>query len=239
MRNCAAAADRLSCGPMRRILFITGTDTSVGKTVLTAWLARWLIGQGLKTAAFKPVCSGGRADARTLHAALGGALTLDEINPWHFRAPIAPSLAARRERQSVSLAQVLAHIRARQRDFDVTLVEGAGGLLSPLGRDFDSRNLLVALRAAPVIVAPNRLGVINQLLLTLEALPKGSRAKTSIALMSPVRPDSATAANAGLLGEFSPPSRVFVLPQVGGKDSPAHAGLNPRLKRILAALIDA
>ena len=66
--------------------FITGTDTGVGKTVLTALLARYLKARRVGVAAFKPVCSGGRADARALHAALGGALTLAEINPWHFRA---------------------------------------------------------------------------------------------------------------------------------------------------------
>src|ERR1035437_1888837 len=115
---------------MKRTLFITGTDTGVGKTVLTALLARFLRGRGLNVAALKPVCSGNRADARMLHTTLGGALTLDEINPWHFRAPMAPLLAARLEKKPVKLAQVLAHIRALQKRFDVLLVEGAGGLLS-------------------------------------------------------------------------------------------------------------
>ena len=152
MANGLCGANRLiplSCPRMKPTFFITGTDTGVGKTVLTALLARFLRERGCQVAAFKPVCSGGRDDARALHAALGGALTLDEINPWHFRAPIAPSLAAAREGKSVSLAQVLAHIRAARRNFNVTLVEGAGGLLSPLGEDFDSRDLMNALRARP------------------------------------------------------------------------------------------
>src|SRR3984957_4403591 len=157
---------------MRPTLFITGTDTGVGKTVLTRLLAQFLHRRGLNVAALKPICSGGRDDARALHAALGGALTLDEINPWHFRAPVAPSLAARLEKRTVKLAPVLAHIRAWQKKSRVTLIEGAGGLLSPLGEDFDSRDLITALRATPVIVAPNKLGVVNHVLLTLEALPK-------------------------------------------------------------------
>ncbi|HEY2329734.1 MAG TPA: dethiobiotin synthase, partial [Verrucomicrobiae bacterium] len=123
---------------MKRTFFITGTDTGVGKTVLTALLAQFLRERGVRAAALKPICSGGRADAKMLHAALGGALTLDEINPWHFRAAIAPSLAAKLEKKSVTRAQVLAHIRATQKNFDVILVEGAGGLLSPLGEKFDS-----------------------------------------------------------------------------------------------------
>src|ERR1035441_2833712 len=118
---------------MKRILFITGTDTGVGKTVLTALLAQFLRGRGVSVAALKPVCSGGRADSLALHQALGGVLTLDEINPWHFRAVVAPALAAKLEEKSVKLAPVLAHLHATQKKFDVTLVEGAGGLLSPLG----------------------------------------------------------------------------------------------------------
>src|ERR1700690_504574 len=157
----------------RTTLFITGTDTGAGKTVLTALLARFLRECGVKAAALKPVCSGGRGDARALHAALDGALTLDEINPWHFRAPLAPLLAARRERKQVVRADVLAHVRTMQERFEVVLIEGAGGLLSPLGVNFDSRDLIAALRATPMVVCPNRLGAVNQILLTLCALPQG------------------------------------------------------------------
>ena len=96
---------------MPPIIFITGTDTGAGKTVLTALLAAHLRSQKIRVAAFKPVCSGGRDDAKKIFAALGGALTLDEINPWHFRAAIAPVLAAKLEKKSVTLAQVLAHLR--------------------------------------------------------------------------------------------------------------------------------
>jgi len=107
---------------MQPTLFITGTDTGVGKTVLTALLARFLRARGVRAAALKPVCSGGRDDARVLHAAMDGALALDEINPWHFRAPIAPLVAARREHRRVRLAEVLAHVHRLQNHFDVVLV---------------------------------------------------------------------------------------------------------------------
>ncbi len=222
---------------MKRTLFVTGTDTGAGKTVLAALLTQFLQERGAKVAAFKPICSGGRDDARRLHAALDGALTLDEINPWHFRAAIAPSLAAKLEKKSVSLAQVLAHIRAQRKSFDVAIVEGAGGLLSPLGKDFNSRDLIRALRAAPIIVAPNKLGVMNHLLLTLEALPKNYRAKAKIALMSPLKPDSATTTNIKLLGEFFPTAKIFSLPWLGKKFSPVEILKMPQVKRTLAALV--
>src|SRR5580692_10831432 len=135
---------------MKQTLFITGTDTGVGKTALTVLLVKFLRARGVNAAALKPVCSGSRDDARKIFKAMNGAISLDEINPWYFRAAIAPLLAARRENKIVKLSQVLARIRAMQKRFDVLLVEGAGGLLSPLGENFSSRDLIVALRAIPI-----------------------------------------------------------------------------------------
>ncbi len=224
---------------MQPAFFITGTDTGVGKTVLTALLARYLRNRRVGVAAFKPVCSGGRADARALHAALGGALTLAEINPWHFRAALAPALAAAREKKSVALTQVLGHVRALQENFTVTLMEGAGGLLTPLGKDFDSRDLTMALRATPVIVAMNQLGAVNHLLLTLAALPEGFRAQAKVVLMSPPKPDAATASNAKLLAQFFPAENILTLPWLGREFSLAAALKIPAVKRTLAAVVKA
>jgi dethiobiotin synthetase len=199
---------------MTRTFFITGTDTGAGKTVLTALLAGYLRGRGFRLAALKPVSSGSREDARRLRAATGGMLPLDEINPWHFRAAIAPLLAARRKQQPVRLEPVLAHLRRMTRDFDVTLIEGAGGLLSPLGAGFNSRDLIAALDARPVIAACNRLGVVNHVLLTLEALPGRLRRRARVVLLGPPRPDLSTATNAGLLEELLA-QKVFRLPWFG------------------------
>ncbi len=197
---------------MKRILFITGTDTGAGKTVLGCLLVSFLREQSVNAAALKPICSGGRDDARRIYSTLNGALSLDEINPWHFRAPIAPVLAASRENKSIRLAQVVAHVRVMQKRFDVLIVEGAGGLLSPLGKNFDSRDLILELRATPIVVAPNKLGVVNHVRLTLEALPKKFQNRTRIVLMSSSRPGPSAAANAKLLAEFFPPQRIFSLP---------------------------
>jgi dethiobiotin synthetase len=224
---------------MRRTIFITGSDTGVGKTVLAGLLVRYWRAVGVNAAALKPVCAGGRADARALHAAMSRALTLEEINPWHFRAPIAPLLAARREHRRVRLAEVLAHVRAIQKRFDAVLVEGAGGLLSPLGENFNSRDLIGALRAAPVIVGPNRVGGVNQALLTLDALPRPAAARTHVVLMSPPRPDAATKTNAGLLAEYFDRERIFELPWLGGQWMAEKALINPRVRRVLRELTEA
>jgi dethiobiotin synthetase len=221
---------------LKQTFFITGTDTGVGKTVFTVLLVRFLRERGVSVAALKPICSGGRDDVRALHAALNGALSLDEINPWHFRLPIAPLLAARRDRKRVRLADVLAHIRAMQKRFDVVLVEGAGGLLSPLGENFDSRDLIIALRATPIVVCPNRLGAVNQVLLTLEALPENFRAKSRVVLMSPSKPDAANRTNAELLAEYFNGKRIFALLWLGKKFEAQQTLQISAVRRVFRAL---
>jgi len=223
---------------MAQTFFITGTDTGVGKTVLTALLARFLRTRGVHAAALKPICSGDRADAMKIFTALNGALALDEINPWHFRAAVAPTLAAQREKKTVKLLDVVAHIRTQGKKHEFLIVEGAGGLLSPIGKNFDSRALIVALRAAPIIVAVNKLGAVNHLLLTLEALPKNRRAQAKVVLISPPKPDAATASNARLLGQFFPAEKIFTLPWLGKKCAPAAALKNPRVVKTLRALVE-
>ncbi|HEU5124941.1 MAG TPA: dethiobiotin synthase [Verrucomicrobiae bacterium] len=202
---------------MTRLIFITGTDTGIGKTFLTVLLAQYLRRKNQTVAALKPFCSGGRDDAEALHAALGGTLSLDEINPWHFRNPVAPLLAAREEKLRINLNQTVKYIREVRKRFAITLVEGAGGLLSPLGVGFDSRDLIHALRATPIIVGSNRLGVINQVRLTLDALAKSSAAQAQIVLMSPRVPDSSTETNVKLLGEFVSQKRIHLLPWITSK----------------------
>jgi dethiobiotin synthetase len=224
-------------GMKRTTFFITGTDTGVGKTVLTALLARHLRERGVNAAALKPICSGNRADARALHTTSDDALTLDEINPWHFRAPIASLLAARREHRQVKLADVLAHVRMMQRRFDVLLVEGAGGLLSPLGENFDSRDLIAALRATPIVVCPNRLGAVNQVLLTLAALPRSASCRARVVLMSPAKPDASTSTNVSLLAEFLDTKRIFCLPWLGGRFDPEKVLKDSHVRRTFRVLV--
>jgi len=199
-----------------QILFITGTDTGVGKTVFAALSTVYLRQNGFRVAALKPLCSGGREDARTLHAAAGKVLSLDEVNPWSFRAPLAPVLAARKEKKRVRLREVVAHIRRIAKRFEVVVVEGAGGLLSPLGEDFDSRDLIKALNAMPIIVCPNKLGAVNQVRLVLEALPPATARNARVVLVNPKKPDAASRTNLELLSEFIESSRLRVLPWIKG-----------------------
>ena len=198
----------------RQILFVTGTDTGVGKTVFAALLTRHLRGRGAKVAALKPVCSGGREDASVLRRAGGNVLTLDEVNPWNYRAALSPRLAAQQEGKKLRLAAVVRQIRLVARRFETLVVEGAGGLLSPLGEDFDSRDLITALRATPIIVAPNRLGAINQVRLALEALTPALQRRAQLVLVNPPRSDMASETNRALLAEFFSEERMHLLPRL-------------------------
>ena len=199
---------------MARILFITGTDTGVGKTVLATLLARHLHGGRLSVAALKPIASGNRNDARALHAALGRTMALDAINPWSFRAALSPLLAARREGRTVTKNEVVEYVRGIAARFDLVLIEGAGGLLSPLGQDFDSRDLIVSLNAAPLVVVPNRLGAVNQTRLILAALPRPFARGVHVVLMNPRRPDAASRTNPELIAEFMSRRQLHELPWV-------------------------
>ncbi len=200
---------------MRRgsVVFVTGTDTGVGKTVFSVLMTGRALALGLDVWGLKPLVSGGRGDARLLHGVQGGRVSLGRVNPWHFRAALAPVLAARRQGERVELDQVTAHIRSCVAPGRGVLVEGAGGLLSPMGEGFDSRDLMTALRAVPVVVAANRLGAVHQVRAVLAALPRWYRERAVVVLSGGKR-DGAAASNAALLGEFEPGVRLVELPWV-------------------------
>ena len=221
---------------MSRIIVVTGTDTGVGKTVLTALLALHLRTNGTNVAALKPICSGGRDDARLLHRATDGRLKLDEINPWHFRAALAPLLAARQENRQVTLREVVAHVHQFVVHTQVVLVEGAGGLLSPMGEGFSTRELINALGAEIIVVARNQLGVINHVRLTLECLPPIIRSRVRIALMCPRNLDKACRTNAGLLREFLGNTHVIQVPWLNVRNLEG-AAQSTRVKEALSALL--
>ena len=221
---------------MQRIIVITGTDTGVGKSVLTALLTHHLR-RSATVAPLKPICSGGREDARLLRAASGGGLTLDQINPWHFRAAVAPLLAARQENERVNLRDVVACVHRTALKFQFVLVEGAGGLLSPLGEGFSTRELISALGAEAIVVARNQLGVVNHVRLTLESMPRLLAARARIALMSPKKLDGAARTNAALLAEFVDSTHIVSVPWLPGLRSLESAAVKPRMRVALDALL--
>jgi len=222
-----------------RVLFVTGTNTSVGKTFLSSLLTRHLLGPGVRIRAVKPLCAGGRDDAVALRASQADRLTLDEVNPWHFQSSITPMLAARRKRTRIRLADVLGFLDQARKQCDVLLVEGAGGLLSPLGEDFSSRELIVASRATPIVVCPNRLGAINLSRMVLECLPATARKRARVVLVSRPHSDASTRTNAAMIREFAGENAVHEFPWLGSIVNTAAVRIEGKLKRSLQRLASA
>ena len=184
--------------------FITGTDTGVGKTHVTALLARALRRAGLDTIAIKPVCSGNRGDAEILRAACDGELELDEVNPLWFQTPVAPYLAARHEGRCVSIPSLESWFRSVSAGRRSVLVEGAGGWLVPLAAGMLMADLAAALGLPVIVVAANRLGCINHALLSVESIRARGLECRGLILNSTVRETAGSRLeNRSLLEEFT------------------------------------
>jgi dethiobiotin synthetase len=155
-------------------LFITGTDTAVGKTLVTAALAWSLEELGLDVGVMKPVETGvvkGRSsDAGRLAFAAQVSDSLDLVRPYAFRLPVAPLGAARAERRTIKIATIMRAYHALQAQHDLLLVEGAGGLHVPMTPTMDVLDLIEKLKAPVLVVGRVGLGGVNHALLTLNAL---------------------------------------------------------------------
>ena len=148
-------------------IFVTGTDTEIGKTVIAAGLAAVLKNRGIRVGAMKPISAGGRADANALRRVTGQSL--DTINPIALRDPLSPNLAAARENKNLDLAPVFGAFDRLSKTRDCVLVEGVGGLLVPIADHILVADLALRLKLPLLIVARAALGTINHTLLTIEA----------------------------------------------------------------------
>ncbi len=159
--------------------FITSTGTGIGKTYVTCGLIAALQKRGIPVDAVKPVISGFEvadapaSDTGLILKALGREL--DEVNiggvsPWRFAAGISPDMAAAREGRSVSLEAVTAFCRESHHRGRICLIEGAGGVMSPIGQDFSNLDLIIALNAHALLVSGTYLGTISHTLTACEAL---------------------------------------------------------------------
>jgi dethiobiotin synthetase len=158
---------------------VTGTDTGIGKTVVSCALAARARQRGLRVSAMKPVESGvversasdsGLAsDADRLRAACGSTLPLSVVRPYVLEEPLAPMIAAARANVHIDIAVLDTALAQAEHDADVVLVEGAGGLLVPIDLHMSYLDLFARWRLPLLLVAGNKLGVLNHVLLTVRA----------------------------------------------------------------------
>ncbi len=233
---------------VKKIIFVTGTDTGAGKTVLTALLLAFLREKGCNALAMKPFCSGSQADAELLYSLQNAeefngraglpTAALDEINPFYYPEPVAPAASSALQ---VSLKVAVQKIRALSDRCDLLLVEGSGGLMVPLGPKFLIRDLIASLKCDVFVACPNRLGVINHTLLTVESLQNVGTKNFRVVMMETRHSDESSAKNAEIIAKMSPKTPIFRLPYLGLRASTTR-GIQKsakKMKKTLAALVGA
>jgi dethiobiotin synthetase len=205
-------------------LFVTGTDTGVGKTFVACALAGALRARGLRVGVMKPVETGvvhAPEDAVALRAAAGDPAPLDDVCPHRLRAPLAPAVAARLEGVTLDVDRLIALARRRAGEADVLLVEGAGGLLVPVVGRVTWAEIAARLGFPVLIVAANRLGTVNHCALTARAAAAAGLRVSGIVLSQPApETDESAATNADTIATLT---GLPVLAELGHGPLPAAA----------------
>jgi dethiobiotin synthetase len=198
---------------------VTGTDTGVGKTIIGAALAAALQRRGVRVGVFKPVETGVAAgtdppDAALLRAAAGTTHPVASVCAFVFAEPLAPMIAAERAGTRIGLAALDAAFARATDDTDVRIVEGAGGLLVPITEHATYATLFARWRLGVIVVAANRLGVLNHTTLTVHAAESAGLHVHAVVLntLADGPADLAASTNAGALRRLLPGRAVVTFP---------------------------
>lgn len=166
---------------MTQAYFVTGTDTGVGKTLVTSALLHAFAQQGKRVVGMKPVAVGCE-DVEQLRAHGNVVVPSSLANQYSMVSPIAPHIAAERDGVEIDLGHIVSSCLALQEAADVVLVEGVGGFMVPLNAAQDTADLAVMLGLPVILVVGMRLGCINHALLTAQAIRhKGLRLSAWVA----------------------------------------------------------
>jgi dethiobiotin synthetase len=200
------------------IIIITGTDTEIGKTMVTAGLARALSDASVHVVAIKPIESGTALEPTSIEDGAILARAARQTAPTQalvrLREPLAPPVAADIDGVRLDMDSWCATIREHAARADIVLVEGAGGLLSPLTWTETARELAQKLDASALVVAPDKLGSLNHTLLVLEALEHAHIPVIGVVFSAPAEPDTSTGRNAQTLRNFRASEPVAELGRV-------------------------
>ena len=217
-------------------LFITGTGTGTGKTVVTALLVAAFRENGVSAAPFKPVAAGVEkrhgnefwADT----AFLAGAAGIDEkdVGLYRLKKPLSPHLAAAAEDTLIDVAVIIEKFRSLQKKYDAVLVEGAGGIMTPVSPAATFLDVASALRLPVVVVTSPRLGTLNHTLLTVNACrDRGLELAGLVINRVPADPDEAERLNLAELGRLTGVPVLGLVPEMKvSVDGLRWDGLNER-----------
>jgi len=215
---------------MLRGIFVTGTDTGVGKSIVAAVIARLAASAGLKTGVMKPVASGCilrdgvriSEDAELLTHGAGKTSLLPEVTPYLLIAPLAPSVAAAKEGVRIDLEKIATAYAILASANDFMVVEGVGGLMVPLAGGLLVADLIRRLDLPVIVVARPGLGTVNHTLLTcLAARQMGITVIGVIISGFPDEPDEASASAPHLIGSLSGAPLLGIFPRIDAAD-PRH-----------------
>jgi len=199
-------------------LFVTGTDTNVGKTFVACAVIAALRARGRRVAVMKPIETGVTShpeDALALRAAAADPAPLEAICPIRLRAPLAPSVAARLEGHTIDPDDLARRIVARAADADLLLVEGAGGLLVPIAGTFTMADLARQCALPLLVVAANRLGTVNHAALTAHVAAALGLGMRGFVLSQPLpATDESAASNAAEITALTGLRCLGVLPHL-------------------------
>ncbi|HZU82504.1 MAG TPA: dethiobiotin synthase [Polyangiaceae bacterium] len=198
-----------------RLIVVSGTGTSIGKTHVAEALLLALGGGGARACGLKPIETGVSDGSQTDAARLAAASSFHVKHvPYAFAPPVSPHLAARRQGVTLALDAVVERIDAARHEVDVLVVELAGGLFTPLRDDAFNADLAAALRPQELLlVAPDRLGVLHDVVATTRAASTTPLRITGLVLVTPERPDDSTGTNASELAALTGIPVVTVVPR--------------------------
>ncbi|HEU4828209.1 MAG TPA: dethiobiotin synthase [Gemmatimonadales bacterium] len=217
------------------VIVITGTDSGAGKTWVAAALARALGALGARVVAIKAVDIGCRDDRRETEDGVVLAKATGQKAPTEallrFREFLTPVLAAEHEGRTIDFDELLMKVEDAGADADVVLLEGNGGLLTPITWDWCIVDVAQALEARMLVVGSDRMGIVNQALLTLGTIELASVPVTHLVLTPPQAPDLSTGSNAAAIARLAGFPRIHEVPRT---DDPATAAAS--LREVAASL---
>lgn len=231
---------------MRNAIFICGTNTGDGKTVFTGLLTSFARQRGLDAVAIKPFCSGDIADVEFLQKCQDFRLKKEEINPWFFEKPLSPYAAIYKVKsknhfeKSLTIDCVRQHIEHLCKKHDLVFIEGIGGVMVPIDKNFFYIDLVRACNGNAILVAKNQLGVLNHVFLNIEIFRKNEIFCPAVALVEQENPDLSAKSNIEIISEISRQIATFEIPFLRGDKmlKSQENKIQKKLKKILARILE-